>query len=43
VRICSEEFDINNIQNLKGHLTNYSFNKHHYKEVSLSVFDQDTL
>lgn len=34
VRICSEEYNIFNINNLKSHLTNYSFNKHYYKNTS---------
>ena len=42
VRICSEEFDITNINNLKAHLTNYSFNKRHYKQPAESVIDQDS-
>jgi hypothetical protein len=42
LRICSEDFDINNISNLKSHLTNYSFNKRHFQQPAESVIDQDT-
>lgn len=41
LRVCSEEFIITNINNLKAHLTNYSFNKRHFQQPAESVIDQD--
>lgn len=42
VRICSETYNIDNINNLKAHLTNYSFNKEYFKNPAESVLDYDT-
>lgn len=42
IRICSEEYHLDNIRNLKSHLTNYSFNKKSFKNKRESVLDYNS-
>ena len=45
LRICSENFDLNDIKSASRHLTNYSVNKQHFiqnQQTEESVLDTDT-
>ncbi len=38
LRLCSENFDVNDIKNLNRHLTNFSLNKNKFQSLEESIF-----